>query len=128
MNILRCTKEKKIKEDIFMRKGRDMLLYIVLPIAFLIIIPGTFIKLVKNDFKLSIFEKTKLKCLVRAVNFETSKINGRRGIITCVNNKGEYQITTYELSELEKYELNREYTFNVLHKRNKNAHTFLLSK
>ncbi len=111
-----------------MRKGRDMLLYIVLPIAFLIIIPGTFIKLVKNDFKLSIFEKTKLKCLVRAVNFETSKINGRRGIITCINNKGEYQITTYELSELEKYELNREYTFNVLHKRNKNTHTFLLSK
>lgn len=111
-----------------MRKGRDMLLYVVLPIALIIIISGTFIKLVKNDFKLSIFEKTKLKCLVRAVNFETSKINGRRGIITCVNNKGEYQITTYELSELEKYELNREYTFNVLHKRNKNTHTFLLSK
>ena len=111
-----------------MKKRKDMLMYFVLPIALLIIISGAFIKLARNDFKLNTFEKRKLKCLVRAVNFETSKINGRRGIITCVNNKGEYQITTYELSELEKYELNREYTFKVLHKRNKNTHVFLLSK
>lgn len=105
---------------------RRNLLKASLVTSILLVVLGISIKFIMDGYSFSIFEKTKKKCLVRAKSTYI-KVTGKKGILTCTDNKGEYEIIVQDMDVFRKYSLNKEYTFTLIYKKRKESNVFVLS-